>query len=295
MRMLASDTAGPSQVSAELAGFFGPASMTWRLASESAMLLGGGRAVLMQLAHPLVAAGVAQHSSWSSDPWGRTLKTIELTQQIVFGTLTEAREASRFINHLHANVSGTLGTDTLRFSASTAYQARDPSLLFWVQATLIDTILMLYPMLVGPLSLDEKERYYKEAVRAASLLGMPASAAPSSLASFRVYMRTMLASDTLAITPEAEHVAKVVMHMPAPFIVRPVLLGAEQITIGLLPPRLRSLYGFTWDWRRQLLLDGWARGTREIYSHLPENLRILPAARAARRRVRAAEAPDRCA
>lgn len=273
----------------ELAGFFGPESMTWRLAAESALLLGGGRAVLMQLAHPLVAAGVGQHSSWSRDPWGRTRKTIELTQQIAFGTRTEAREAARFINHLHASVSGTVGWQTPQFDAATPYDARDPALLFWVLATLVDTIFTLYPLLVGPLTAEEKARYYEEAVRSATLLGMPASVAPASVAAFRLYMREMLASDTMAITPEAQHVARVVMHMPAPFVVRPVLLGAEQITIGLLPPRIRALYGFTWDWRRQLLLDAWARGTREVYSRLPESLRIMPAARAARRRMRSAE------
>ena len=279
----------------ELEGYFGPTSMTWRLGAESALLLGGGRAVLMQLAHPLVAAGVAQHSSWATDPWGRTLKTIELTQQIAFGTRSEAREAARFINHLHAGVTGTLNRDSGRLSAEVPYHARDAGLLFWVAATLIDTIFTLYPLLVGPLSAEDKARYYREAVRSTTLLGLPESAAPPTLAAFRVYMREMLASDTLAMTPEAHEVARVVMHMPAPFVVRPVLMGAEQVTIGLLPPRLRALYGFTWDWPRQLLFDAWARGTREVYSRVPENLRILPAARAARRRVRTAAAAGQCA
>jgi uncharacterized protein (DUF2236 family) len=242
-----------------------------------------------------VAAGVGQHSSWSSDPWGRTLKTIELTQRIAFGTRGDARDAARFINHLHAGVSGTVGWDTRQFSADTAYQARDPALLFWVLATLIDTILTLYPMLVAPLTDEEQARYYAEAVRSATLLGMPESVAPPSLAAFRVYMREMLASDVLAITPEAERVARVVMHMPAPFIARPVLMGAEQVTIGLLPPRLRELYGFTWDWRRQLLLDAWVRGTREVYPRLPKSVRLMPAARAARRRMRMAETASQCA
>jgi uncharacterized protein (DUF2236 family) len=279
----------------ELAGYFGPESMTWRLAAESALLLGGGRAVLMQLAHPQVAAGVGQHSSWSSDPWGRTRKTIELTQQIAFGTRSEARAAARFINHLHVEVAGTVGWETPHFGAASPYEARDPALLMWVLATLVDTIFTVYPLLVGPLTYEEQELYYAEAVRSATLLGLPRSMAPSGLAAFRVYMREMLASETLAITPEARHVASVVMHMPAPLVVRPALMGAEQITIGLLPPRLRTLYGFAWDRRRQLLFDAWARATRELYSRVPEGLRIMPAARAARRRVRTAEATGECA
>lgn len=274
----------------ELVGYFGPESMTWRLASESALLVGGGRAVLMQLAHPLVAAGVGQHSSWSSDPWGRTRKTIELTQAIAFGTRSEARAAARVINHLHAGVAGTAGLDAGPFSADTSYEARDPSLLLWVLATLVDTIFTVYPLLVGPLSFEDQTRYYAEAVRSATLLGMPESVAPSSLTAFQIYMREMLASDVLAVTPEARRVASVVMHMPAPIFARPVLMGAEQVTIGLLPRRLREMYGFSWDWPRQMLLDGWARGTREVYRRLPESVRFMPAARAARERVRAAEA-----
>ncbi len=272
----------------ELAGYFGPESMTWRIGGELALLLGGGRAVLMQLAHPLVATGVGHHSAWSSDPWGRTFKTVELTQAIAFGTRAEARASARFINQLHMDVTGTTSQAYGSFAAGTDYQARDPTLLLWVLATLVDTALQIYPLLVGPLSPSEQEQYYQEAKRSAHLLGMPEHVAPSNLAAFRVYMREMLAGDTLAMTPEARRVARVVMHMPAPFVLRPALLGAEQITVGLLPPRIRELYGYSWDRGRQALLDAWALGTRQVYPRLPPLLRRVPAARAASRRVRAA-------
>jgi uncharacterized protein (DUF2236 family) len=278
----------------ELAGYFGPASMTWRVASEAALLLGGGRAVLMQLAHPLVAAGVGQHSSWSSDPWGRTFKTVELTQAIAFGRRSEARAAARVINRLHVGVTGALSTSAGSLPAGAPYRARDPALLLWVMATLVDTALLLYPTLVEPLTPAEQERYYREAMLAAALLGLPSDVAPPTLAAFRVYMREMLAGDALAVSPPARDVARVVMHMPAPLALRPLLLGAEQVTIGLLPPPLRELYGFSWDWRRQALLDAWVAGTRSLYRHLPPALRYVPAARAARRRVTAARAA-RCA
>ena len=274
----------------ERAGYFGPGSMTWRLGGEAAMLLGGGRAVLMQLAHPLVAAGVGQHSSWSRDPWGRTFATVELTQQIAFGTRSQARAAARTVNHLHVHVVGTLPEQAGAVPAGTAYHARDPDLLLWVMATLIDTALLIYPTLVGPLTPSEQEQYYQEALRSVALLGLPAGVAPASLKSFGVYMREMLESDQLTMTPTARDVAAVVMHMPAPFVLRPVLMGAEQITIGLLPERIRALYGFTWDWRRQALLDAWIRATRQVYPRLPAQLRQLPAARAAWRRVSAGEA-----
>jgi uncharacterized protein (DUF2236 family) len=277
----------------EAIGYFGPESMVWRIGGEAALLAGGGRAVLMQLAHPLVAAGVGQHSSWAQDPWGRTYRTVELIQQLTFGTVAEARSAARFINRLHADVSGTTSWETDSLLRATPYRARDAELLFWVLATLIDTALLIYPLLVGPLTHAEQEQYYRESVQSATLLGMPASIAPASLAGFRDYMGEMLASDSLAVTTEAVRVARVVMHMPAPLILRPVLLAAEQVTIGLLPPRIRGLYGFEWGGRRQLLLNAWAASTRGVYRRLPRAVRMLPAARAAWRRLQAPGAVQR--
>src|SRR5579884_503808 len=93
----------------ELAGYYGPGSVTWRMASELVMLLGGGRAILMQLAHPLVAAGVGQHSAYASDPWGRMRRTLDYGIKLTFGTRAEARAAARAINRMHLGVTGRLG------------------------------------------------------------------------------------------------------------------------------------------------------------------------------------------
>jgi len=269
----------------ELVGYFGPNSITWRLGREAILLLGGGRATLMQLAHPLVAAGVGQHSAYSRDPWRRVLQTLELTQTITFGTRTKAQRAARLINRLHIGVTGTLDEDAGIFPAGTPYRARDPDLLLWVLATLVDTVLLLYPWLVGPLTRSEMEQYYQESKLFGALLGLPKSAAPASLADFEAYMYLMLAGDTLAITEEARNVASLVMHMPAPPMLRPFLAGTEQVTIGILPPRLREMYGFSWDWRREALLQAWAASTRRLLPLLPPKLREMPKARAAWRRV----------
>lgn len=279
----------------EMAGLFGPESVTWRMAGETVMLLGGGRAVLMQLAHPLVAAGVGRHSSYATDPWGRVGRTLELTQQITFGTWSEAIGAARTINRLHGGVTGALAERGGMFEPGTPYRARDPELLLWVLATLIDTGLLLYPMLVEPLTPAEEERYYQENRRAGTLLGLPETVVPPTVADFREYMRAMLAGDALAVTPEAREVARVVMRMPAPAVVRPLLAATEQVTVGLLPPRLRELYGFTWDGRRQALLEAWAVGTRRVLPLLPPTVRRMPRARAAWRRVRRESEAARCA
>lgn len=280
---------------AEVMGYYGPDSLTWRLGGEAAMLLGGGRAVLMQLAHPLVAAGVGRYSSYGSDPWGRVGRTIDLMQRITFGTRTEARIAARTINRLHLHVTGTLGGAAGDLPSSTRYSAHDPDLLLWVHATLVDTILTLYPLLVSPLSRAEQERYYEESKRVPALLGLPPAAQPQTLDEFHAYIRDMLASDRLALTSEAREVQRIVLHMPVPPVLRPLLAATEQVTIGILPERVRDLYGLTWDSRRQMLLDLAMAGSRRLLVRVPQSLREMPYARAAYRRTRGLGAPDACA
>ena len=270
----------------ELAGYYGPESMTWRIGSETALLLGGGRAVLMQLAHPLVAAGVGRFSSYATDPWGRAGRTIDLMTRLTFGTRSEARLAARTINRLHAGVAGSLDEPAGDLNAGTPYHARDLELLLWVLATLIDTGILVYTLLVGPLSPAERERYYQESKATTALLGLPASLMPLTLSAFHSYVRDTLESDRLSVTPAARDVARQVMHMPVPVMLRPVLMATEQFTIGILPPRLRTLYGFTWDEHRQALLDLSAASLRHLLPLLPPRVREIPQARAARHRLR---------
>ncbi len=269
----------------ERRGFLGPDTVSWRVAGERLLLVGGGRAVLMQIAHPLVAAGVGQHSSYRSDPWGRTFRTIELMQRLSFGTRSDALDAARTINRLHTHVRGTLGVDAGMFSPETPYYAKEADLLLWVLATLLDTVLLLYPMFVAPLSTSDEERYYQENCESIRVLGLPAKHLPPTLAEFRAYMDDMLSGDALAVTPAARDVAEVTMHMPVPLPLRPGFMLAEQMTIGILPPRLRALYGYTWDARRQALLEAAAASSRRVLPHVPARLRLVPRARAAWRRV----------
>lgn len=280
---------------AEVVGYYGPDTLTWRLGGEAALLLGGGRAVLMQLAHPLVAAGVGRYSSYGTDPWGRVGRTLDLMQRITFGTRTEARIAARTINRLHIHVTGTLPHAAGDLPAGAPYAARNLDLLLWVHATLVDTMLMLYPLLVAPLSRAEQERYYEESKRVPALLGLPSASLPPTLDDFRAYMRAMLSSNQLALTPEAKDVQRIVMHMPVPFVLRPLLMATEQVTVGILPPRLREMYSFTWDSPRQRLLDLAFAGSRQLLARIPQPLRELPYARAAYRRTRGLDAPPACA
>lgn len=260
-------------------GYYGPGSVTWKVGQETAVLLGGARAVLLQIAHPLVAAGVSEHSSYLSDPFKRTLHTFLLGEMLSFGSTATAREAARTINQLHAHVHGTLPTHAGAFMPGAAYYARDPALLLWVHATLVDTLLEMYTLLIGPLSAEERERYYQESKASARLLGLSADAMPATVNDLRLYVDQMVHSNQLAATPQARQLAQVVLYPPLPTWLRPLLHFNLQFTCGILPQPIRDIYGLEWSARQQRLFNLSVRGLRLSIACLPASLRVLPVSR----------------
>ncbi len=255
------------------------ANTSWRIAREGILNIGGTRAVLMQIAHPLVAAGVSEHSSYMHDPFGRALHTFLLGQMITFGSTSTVRQAARTINRLHTHVHGQLATDAGKYTQGTPYHARNPELLLWVHATLIDTVLQLYPLFVGPLSDQEQEQYYQESKQIAVLLGLASSAMPASVQDLRCYMHDMVYGDQLAATPQARQLAHKVLY-PSNFgLWRPVLHLNLQLTCALLPPPVREIYGLQWDSQRQRVFDLSAQMMRTVIPRLPVQLRVLPVTR----------------
>lgn len=260
-------------------GYFGAESATWKIWQEAILLLAGGRAVLMQLAHPLVAMGVSRHSRYMQDPLGRADSTFILGQMLTFGSTSTAREAARTINRLHTHVYGTLPFLAGAYASGTPYRARDAELLLWVHATLVDTVLHAYPLLIAPLSSEEQEQYYQESKAAARLLGLRAADMPGTVAELRQYVNEMVYSNRLAATPEARELARVVLFPPTPTLLRPFLHLQLQLTCGLLPQPVRDIYGLDWDNRRQRVLDLATATLRQVMSHLPRRLRMLPITR----------------
>ena len=143
-------------------GLYTPDDLMWRVNRETVLLLAGPRALLMQVAHPLVAAGVADHSNFERDPLARLRGTLEAMMGIIYGSRTQATECAERVNRVHERVSGSSPTATRDFPRGTPYSALDPALLFWVQATLIDSALAAYECFVEPLSGDERDRLYEE-------------------------------------------------------------------------------------------------------------------------------------
>src|SRR4051812_26095975 len=166
-------------------GLFGPGSLTWRVNREGALLLGGGRALLLQVAHPLVAAGVAEHSNYREDPFGRLYRTLDTVTAIVFGSTEQAHEAAARLQRVHTRVKGEAADGT-------PYVATDHELIMWVHATLVDTSLLVYETYIGPLSPKERERYYEEQKLLGEQYGVPCDEQPATYRDFTEYVDEMI-------------------------------------------------------------------------------------------------------
>src|SRR5688572_27422501 len=231
-------------------GFYGPDSMMWRINREAVLLGAGPTALLLQIAHPLVAEGVAHHSTFETDPFKRLHGTIRTTMALVFGDGAAAERAVRRLNGVHAGIRGrTLDADARRVAES--YRALDPELLLWVQTTLIVTSVRAYRRWVGPLSASEADRFWQEARRVGVRLGIPLSLSPADWTALAGYWRRMLAPDgPIHVTPTAMRLAPLIVRPPMPIMPATVVDLLAIPGLALLPARLRQEFGICWDDRR---------------------------------------------
>jgi uncharacterized protein (DUF2236 family) len=251
-------------------GYFSPDGSARRIGRELALLLGGGRALLLQVAHPLVAAGVAEHSDYRENPWKRLEGTMNAVWAVVFGSRAQADRAAARVRAMHSRVQGRTGDGV-------AYSALDPELLLWVHATLVDTALLVYEQWVRPLDTGAQAAYYEEMKVAARMFGTPDDVMPATFADFRSYMQEMLDGSTIAAGDTAREIAAAVMHPPLPLPLRPAMELANLITAGLMPERLRREYGLSWDPARAAVVAAARTGTRRVLMPLlPERLRVAP-------------------
>ena len=244
-------------------GYFPPESVIRRIGnSPLTPFLGGGPAVLLQMAHPLVATGVVEHSDYRRDLWRRLVRTLRALYLMAFGSKAEAEQAGAIVREVHAHVAGTTEVELGCFPAGTRYSASDPELMLWVHATLVYASLEVYVRFVHQLSPQDQERYYREMAIVAELFGTPAGALPRSLADFRDYLTAELAGPTLSVTEPAKQVAEVIIKADLPAPMRIIVPAHRLATAGLLPTRLRQEYGLSWTPLHELALPLAARSVR---------------------------------
>ena len=256
----------------------------WRVHREAVLLLAGGRALLMQIAHPKIAAGVSDHSQFHEDPLGRLQRTTDALWSIIFDEKSSAQTALEGVKQVHRRVHGAIGPAE-PLPAGTPYNAFDEDLLLWVHATLIDSALQSYGLFVRPMSIDEKMRYYEESKTLARLFEIPEKMIPESLADFQSYMEQMVKGSAIAIGPAARIIARDIIY-PTPWILKPGAPVHRLATAGLLPEKLRRAYGLPWSETRAALFLLLARVIRGLLPLTPRLLRIVPNARRSERRLR---------
>ena len=265
---------------ADEAGLFGPGSVFWRVDRELIVLAGGSCALLMQAAHPVVAAGVVQHSTYATDPFGRLMRTLTSSFDVAFGTRERADAAIRRVNTIHASVRGQLPDGA-------PYSASDPEALLWVHATLVDTALRVYSRFVEPLSPADEQDYHEEAAQVATLLGVAPSDLPDRIDDLRAWMDGMVETGRVRVTPDARSIARTVLH-PVAWVPSLAWEAAHLVSLATLPAPLRRQYGLGWSPARERGIDRLASVSRRALPLLPAFARFAPQARAAERRVRQA-------
>jgi uncharacterized protein (DUF2236 family) len=233
--------------------------------------------VLLQLAHPAVAAGVHQHSTFRGSLLSsarRLHATVGAMLSITFGTTEQLVAAAAGINTIHDRVRGRVAP-----GSSDTYSAHDPDLQRWVHATLLDSMPLAYGLLVEPLTDRDRDRYVFEAAIMEPLLGMPAGSLPRNSAQLDAYMGDMLAGDRLVVTDTSRALARALLYPPQWYLAWPVFRALQRITIGSLPPSIRDAYGFRWTDRDQRSFVRWTKVLRTARRLLPPMAREWPMSR----------------
>ena len=217
-------------------GLFGPRSLVWRVHRDRSCPLAGMRSLMVQALHPLAMAGVAEHSDWKRDPFGRLAATSGYVLTVTYGDTASANAAAARVRAVHTHVRGTDGVTGL------PYSAEDPGLLLWVHAGMVDSIVRIVQRYGRGLDAAEADRYVAEMVPFAEMVGVSAEQVPASVQALTEYIES---TDLLQATPAAQEAIGVVLDPPD--------LGDElrelwhelgQVAIGTLPAWARSMYGF---------------------------------------------------
>lgn len=247
-----------------------------------ALLLGGGRALLMQVAHPKIAAGVAAHSHFQRDPLLRLRRTMNTMWSVVFDEIDQARRSLDRVKNIHRTVRGEFAHPYIQ--PPLTYSALDPELLLWVHATLVDSALMTYEHFVASLPTANKAEYYNDTRNLALLFDVPPALVPETLDEFVSYMERMLYGPDINVTSTARSLAREILH-PGSWMLRPAQPLFSLVTAGLLPAALRQSYNLPWDERKQKWFTRCAACVRTLLPCLPSVIRIVPQARAAEKRL----------
>ncbi len=249
------------------------------------LLAGGPAALLLQVAHPLVAAGVAEHSDFAGDPLRRLHGTLNATLTVTFGDTAQAQDAAAYVGERHRSVRGALPVATGSLPAGTPYRATDPDLALWVFATLVWTALVVTDGFLRPVPAEERDAYYQDMTEFARLFGVPRSALPHDYAGLHRYVHCQL-DTVLAVGATAQRLAGQILFPDPPLVAPPARALPALLAAGVLPGSLRAQYGLRWGLGDRLAFRGLQQAARRTLPLLPAAARYWPHYQMAVRRLR---------
>jgi len=254
-------------------GLFGPRSMVWRVNRDRSFALAGMRSLMVQALHPLAMAGVAQHSTWRQDPFGRLAATNSYVLTTTYGDRASALAAAAWVRKVHVHVRGVDPETGL------PYAAEDPALLLWVHAGMVDSIVTVAQRYGRTLDDADADLYVAEMVRFAEIVGVPAEDVPTTMASLREYIESV---ELRQATPAARDAIGVVLDPPGlDGDMRDLWRELGQVAVGTLPDWAREMYGFAmppaWLMEREYV--------RQLLGALDLAFESLPGVLEARQRI----------
>ena len=225
-------------------GLYGPRSIVWRVHRDRSFPLAGMRSLMIQALHPLAMAGVAQHSTWRQDPFGRLAATSSYLLTTTYGDTESALAAAAWVRKIHVHVRGTDPETGL------PYSAEDPDLLLWVHAGMVDSIVEVVQRYGRTLEPADADRYVAEMVRFAEIVGVPPEDVPTTVASLRAYIESV---DLRQASAAAKDAIGVLLDFPSPRSgegqggeaeLRELYRDLAQVAVGTLPDWAREMYGY---------------------------------------------------
>lgn len=265
-------------------GIFGPESAAWRIARERAVLAGGPAALLLQVAHSLVAEGVQAHSGFAADPLERLRGTLDAVLTVTFGDQAQVRGAAGHVARKYRPVRGTLPRPAGSLPAGTPYSANDPELALWVFATLVWTAIEVTETILRPFTGEERGAYYQDMTQMAHLFGVPDAFLPDDYPGLERYVEQQLRT-TLDVGEAAQSIARQILTPDPPIVALPLRPVPSVLAAGVLPAALREAYNLPWRRRERAVFAVTRRAARALVPLLPEAARFWPHYRVARERM----------
>ncbi|MGH8491497.1 MAG: oxygenase MpaB family protein [Moraxellaceae bacterium] len=275
-------------------GLFGPDSMMWKINSYIAPgAFGAGQALLLQISHPWITAGIDEHSVVKKKPIERGRNTFRYILTMLYGSREQALEAARDVRRIHAKVQGHMKYKAGAFGEGSEYRANEEAAMIWVHSTLWETQMKMYEEGVGKVSDIDKEQYYQESKLFAYLFGIREEALPAHWLDFVAYCDKMRAGDQLVVTKASRELADYLfgVHSLGGVIIWPLMQLQITMTKANLPPRLSQGYGFsnyTWFGKSVYATSMW--GSRVGHVILPDSLLGNPAYKEAKARIKGKKA-----